>query len=91
MRRSSPEKIKLWIERLARFPESNQSVSSFCQSEGFSQPSFYQWKLMKQIGLGRKNWLFAGSVAGGERNAGFMTFVSSAHRNDVNAHQDYCF
>ena len=38
---------------------------------------------MKQIGLGRKNWLFAGSVAGGERNAGFMTLVSSAHRNDL--------
>jgi hypothetical protein len=27
--------------------------------------------------------LFAGSVAGGERNAGFMTLVSSAHRNDL--------
>ena len=40
-------------------------------------------QLMKQIGLGRKNWLFAGSVAGGERNAGFMTLVSSAHRNDL--------
>ena len=38
---------------------------------------------MKQIGLGRKNWLFAGSIAGGERNAGFLTLVSSAHRNDL--------
>ena len=44
MRRSSPEKIQLWSERLARFRLSNQSVSSFCRSEGFSQPSFYQWK-----------------------------------------------
>jgi hypothetical protein len=40
-------------------------------------------QLMKQVGLGRKNWLFAGSVAGGERNAGFITLVSSAHRNDL--------
>lgn len=40
-------------------------------------------QLMKQIGLGRKNWLFAGSVAGGERNAGFLTLTSSAHRNDL--------
>jgi transposase len=40
-------------------------------------------QLMKQIGLGRKNWLFCGSVAAGERNAGFMTLVSSAHRNDL--------
>ncbi len=44
MRRSSPKKIKLWSERLARFRQSNQSVASFCRSEGFSQPSFYQWK-----------------------------------------------
>jgi len=44
MRRSSPEKIEFWSARLARFRQSNQSVSSFCQSEGFSQPSFYRWK-----------------------------------------------
>ena len=40
-------------------------------------------QLMKQVGLGRKNWLFAGSVAGGERNAAFLTLTSSAHRNDL--------
>ena len=38
---------------------------------------------MKQAALGRKNWLFAGSLAGGEHAAGFMTLVSSAHRNDL--------
>ena len=40
-------------------------------------------QLMKQVAIGRKNWMFAGSVAGGERTAGFMTLVSSAHRNDL--------
>ena len=40
-------------------------------------------QLMRQVGLGRKNWLFAGSVVGGERNAGFLTLTSSAHRNDL--------
>jgi hypothetical protein len=40
-------------------------------------------QLMKQAALGRKNWLFCGSLAGGERSAGFMTLVSSAHRNDL--------
>lgn len=40
-------------------------------------------QLMRQVALGRKNWMFAGSVAGGERNAGFLTLVSSAHRNDL--------
>jgi len=40
-------------------------------------------QLMKQVALGRKNWLFAGSVAGGERNAAFLTLASSALRNDL--------
>jgi transposase len=40
-------------------------------------------QLMKQIALGRKNWLFIGSVAAGERTADFMTLVSSAVRNDL--------
>lgn len=40
-------------------------------------------QLMKQVAIGRKNWMFCGSVAGGERTAGFLTLVSSAHRNDL--------
>ena len=40
-------------------------------------------QLMKQVALGRKNWLFIGSVAAGERAANFLTLVSSAVRNDL--------
>ncbi len=40
-------------------------------------------QLMKQIALGRKNWLFIGSVAAGERAADLMSLVSSALRNDL--------
>ncbi len=40
-------------------------------------------QLMKQVALGRKNWLFIGSVAAGERAADLMTLVSSAVRNDL--------
>jgi hypothetical protein len=40
-------------------------------------------QLMRQAALGRKNWLFAGSLEGGQRSADFMTLVSSAHRNDL--------
>ena len=40
-------------------------------------------QLMKQIAMGRKNWLFIGSVAAGERMADLMTVVSSALRNDL--------
>ncbi|MFM7842851.1 MAG: hypothetical protein ACKPEY_01290 [Planctomycetota bacterium] len=33
--------------------------------------------------LGRKNWFFVGSVAGGERPATLMSLVSSAIRNHL--------
>jgi hypothetical protein len=38
---------------------------------------------MKQVAIGRKNWLFVGSVAAGERMADLFTLVSSALRNDL--------
>jgi transposase len=40
-------------------------------------------QLMKQVAIGRKNWLFVGSVAAGERAADILTIVSSAVRNDL--------
>jgi hypothetical protein len=40
-------------------------------------------QLMKQVAIGRKNWLFVGSVAAGGRAADFLTLVSSAVRNDL--------
>lgn len=43
-------------------------------------------QLMKQVAIGRKNWLFIGSVAAGERAADFLTLVSSAVRNDLDVY-----
>ena len=43
-------------------------------------------QLMKQVALGRKNWLFIGSVAAGARAADFLTLVSSALRNDLDVY-----
>lgn len=40
-------------------------------------------QLMRQVALGRKNWLFVGSVLAGYRAADLMTLVSSALRNDL--------
>lgn len=40
-------------------------------------------QLMKQVALGRKNWLFVGSVEAGYRAADFLTLVSSAVRNHL--------
>jgi hypothetical protein len=42
---------------------------------------------MRQVAIARKNWLFAGSLAGGERSAGFLTLCSSALRNDLDVWQ----
>ena len=40
-------------------------------------------QLMKQVALGRKNWMFIGSVAAGYRAADLMSLVSSVARNDL--------
>ena len=40
-------------------------------------------RLMRRVAVGRKNWLFVGSVRAGIRNASLMTLVASAQRNDL--------
>ena len=40
-------------------------------------------QLMKQVALGRKNWLHIGSPAAGDRAATWMTIISTALRNDL--------
>ena len=42
--------------------------------------------LMKRVATGRKNWLFKGSLAAGERAANLMTIIGSAIRNDLDVH-----
>jgi len=44
VRGSDPVKVRQWTERLERFGKSKESVVRFCEAEGVSQPSFYQWK-----------------------------------------------
>jgi transposase len=43
-------------------------------------------QLMKQVAIGRKNWLFIGSVPAGEQAANFLTLVSSALRSDLDVY-----
>lgn len=40
-------------------------------------------QLMREVALGRKNWLFVGNVPCGERSARLMTIVSSAKRHHL--------
>jgi len=43
-------------------------------------------QLMKQVALGRKNWLFLGSVEAGNRAAILLTIISTAVRNDLDVY-----
>lgn len=46
-------KEELWRSRLGRFQSSGLSVTRFCQLEGTSMPSFYQWR--KRLGISTAN------------------------------------
>ena len=41
---SKSKRINLWLDRLERQSDSNQTIAQFCAAEGVSAPSFYQWK-----------------------------------------------
>jgi transposase len=43
-------------------------------------------RMMRKVAVGRKNWLFVGSMRAGIRNAGLMSLVASALRNDLDVH-----
>ena len=43
-RSSSAAKVAEWTNRLERFAVSSLTAARFCQAEGVSLPSFYQWK-----------------------------------------------
>ena len=40
-------------------------------------------RAMRAIAIGRKNWLFAGSIAGGERAAAIYSVIETAKLNGV--------
>jgi transposase len=42
--RSRADTRQIWIDRLARFPDSGLTTAQFCAHEGVSLPSFYAWK-----------------------------------------------
>lgn len=41
---SSAAKVQEWTERLEQFQSSGLTAAKFCEAEGVSLPSFYQWK-----------------------------------------------
>ena len=43
-RRRDPEKEQFWRRMVARQRQSAETIRAFCEREGVSQPSFYQWR-----------------------------------------------
>lgn len=43
-RSADSAKRREWQERLQRFASSNVTIAGFCDREGVSVPSFYQWR-----------------------------------------------
>jgi len=39
------------------------------------------------VAVGKKNWLFVGSLRAGLRNANLMSLVASAHRHDLDVYE----
>lgn len=49
-RSADPQLARCWQERLDRFEHSDLTISEFCQMEGYSTASFYQWRRKLQGG-----------------------------------------
>ncbi len=39
-----PQLAQKWQKRLERFAKSDLTIAEFCQLDGYSQASFYQWR-----------------------------------------------
>lgn len=42
--RSRTATRQLWADRIDRFDQASQTVAAFCDAEGVSTASFYQWR-----------------------------------------------
>ena len=69
--------ITMHVARLARFRWSRSTQLKTCG------PSHRHTASYRSHAVGRKNWLFIGSLRAGERNASLMSLVASALRMDL--------
>ena len=46
----NPQFVLDWRERLSRFDQSNLTIAAFCEREGCSTASFYQWRRRLRAG-----------------------------------------
>lgn len=76
VRRLNSVKVQEWTQRLARFSaSSHRSVAQFCDAEGVSTASFYQWqrKLQKLSSSSGGKDAAANSAQPPSRRGGFRT------------------
>lgn len=50
MRFPNPQLARQWQDRLDRFDDSGLTVAEFCDLEGYSPASFYQWRRKLRTG-----------------------------------------
>ena len=83
-RRCFPRAI--WGTRQAYVRRHWQALNRFTDDASIPIDNNDCEQLMKRVATGRKNWLFKGSLAAGERAANLMTIIGSAIRNDLDVH-----
>ena len=76
MRRS--DKRAVWTDRLRRYRQSGLSVARFCDKEGVSAPSFYQWKKRLAQATAPGSLLVPKGARQAERTFQQVTLVPSA-------------
>jgi hypothetical protein len=66
VRGSNPVKVQEWVDRLTRRGESDGSVAQFCDAEGVSVASFYQWqRKLRDAAVSKNTKTLAAGSAGG--------------------------
>jgi transposase len=60
-----------------------QALRRFTEDGRLPNDNNVSERALRHQAIGRKNWLFIGSVAAGSRAAGLMTIISTAARNDL--------
>ena len=61
-----------------------QALTRYCDDGRIEIDNNAAERALRAVALGRKNYLFAGSDAGGERAAAIYSLVGSAKLNDLN-------
>jgi transposase len=91
------ERFKVWLDEaaLTALPKSGfgqavgyvqnqwQALARYLEDGDLEMDNNASERALRRVAIGRKNWMFAGSDAGGERAAILYSLIASAQRHDV--------